>query len=385
MASGAPFIDLAVAGAGAPPSVILHGPGGRTVTPVVLGPGTTPRPATPRSRCRHQGQHHLRDVRHPGGGTWTVSPAPGSSPITKVRGPRLRAGHGRARGSAAAARTGAAVHDRHSCRRDGQLRRARRREYQAARQRPRRARDGALHPRRRPGRNRQVKAIVSLNGIAHQTIVVGHYRASAAPLTRAGSSGLRVRHHGRRFTISFAAGPARPTTCSPCTPPTAAACCGSSARGSATGHAGRRSATTTACGRRWSGSRRSAATAAPPRRTPELATRPGRASPDCTRRHGSVTELARRRSCSVTTAGAIIDGMATVEQKICCRAPGPGAAGRAGAARTDLRGVRLYLHPPDVGGEPVSLCGSTSTMRRRCEEVILIDAPHPSQPPEPSR
>ncbi|HET9104818.1 MAG TPA: hypothetical protein VFN55_15815 [Solirubrobacteraceae bacterium] len=208
MASGAPFVDLAVAGAGAPPSVILHGPGGRTVTPVAVGPGHDASPSDAAIALLNTRDNTTDvQVRRPGGGTWTVSPAPGSSAITQVRTARgydpvtVR---GRLGGRGASRRLRYSVHGLHAGA-TVTFAEVGRREYKVL---------GTAHGRRGtlrfspgdgPTGTRRLQAIVSLDGIPRTTTVLARYRY-AGPLTPGRVHGLRVRHHGRRFAIGFGRG-----------------------------------------------------------------------------------------------------------------------------------------------------------------------------------
>src|SRR6185312_13398672 len=82
-AGGAPFEDIAVTGSGAPPSVVLTSPGGKTVVPVAFGPGAASAPAVALTVPKTGTTYVM--VRNPGAGNWKVSAAPGSSAITQVR------------------------------------------------------------------------------------------------------------------------------------------------------------------------------------------------------------------------------------------------------------------------------------------------------------
>ena len=202
MAAGAPFEDIAVTGAGAPPSVVLRSPSGQLVTPVRLAPGvTTASPAIALPDAGNDTTYIM--VRRPGGGTWTVSAAPGSATITSVREargyapPKVHArvsGHGASRHLAYSltSRPGVSVSFAERAHR----------EYHVL---------GTAHGRRGtlrfvPGAGtegtRRIYAIVSENGVPRETIAVAAYRAPG-PVTPGRVSRLRVRRHGRRFAVSF--------------------------------------------------------------------------------------------------------------------------------------------------------------------------------------
>ena len=202
MAAGAPFEDLAVTGSGAPPSVILHGPGGQTVTPVKLGPGASAAaPALALPDPNDDTTYVV--VHHPGGGTWTVSAAPGSSPITAVKTARgyapptvrVRVGGGGLRRRLTYSIT---THPGLSV---AFAERAHR-EYHLL---------GTAHgahgtlkftPGAGVAGTRTIYALVSENGVQRESLAVGRYRAPG-PVTPGRVRGLHVRHHGRRFSVTF--------------------------------------------------------------------------------------------------------------------------------------------------------------------------------------
>jgi len=202
MAAAAPFEDLAVTGSGAPPSVVLHGPDGQTVTPVTLGPGaSTAGPALALPDAKDNTTYVV--VRHPGGGTWTVSAAPGSSAITSVKEARGYApaqvyasvsGHGTTRRLtySVTGHPGLSVSFAERAHREfhvlGVARGAR----------------GSLPfvPGAGTAGKRTIYAVVSENGVPRETLAVGSYRAPG-PVTPSGVRGLRVRRHGRQFSVSF--------------------------------------------------------------------------------------------------------------------------------------------------------------------------------------
>ena len=202
MVAGAPFEDLAVTGTGAPPSVVLHGPSGQTVTPAKLGPGATAdAPALALPDANDNTTYVV--VHHPGGGTWTVSAAPGSSAITTVKEARGYAPpklHARVSGRGASRRLTYSL-TTHPGLSVSFAERAHR-EYHVL---------GTAHGRRGrlrfvPGAGtagkRTIYAIVSENGVPRETYAVGRYHAPG-PITPARVRGLRVRRHLRRFSVSF--------------------------------------------------------------------------------------------------------------------------------------------------------------------------------------
>jgi hypothetical protein len=202
MAAGAAYEDLAVTGSGAPPKVVLHGPSGATVTPVTLAPGANAAAAALALPDANDDTTYLV-VHHPAGGTWTVSAAPGSSPITSVKEARGYAPptvHGRVSGHGASRRLAYSL-TTHPGVSVSFAERAHR-EYHVL---------GTAHGTRGtlrfvPGAGtaglRTVYALVSENGVPRETLKVATYRAPG-PATPARVSGLRVRRHGGRFSVSF--------------------------------------------------------------------------------------------------------------------------------------------------------------------------------------
>jgi hypothetical protein len=203
MIAGAPFQDIAVTGTGAPPSVTLRSPGGKTVVPVKLGPGASGAPAVALAVPRNDTTYVM--VRNPGGGVWSVSAAPGSSVITSVkvaRGyapPKITArvhGRGTARRLtyAATTRPGLSV---------SFAERAHRVYHLLGRVRGAR---GTLRftPAAGAAGKRTVYAVVSENGAPREVLAVAAYRAPG-PAKPARVRRLRVRRHGRAFRVQFAA------------------------------------------------------------------------------------------------------------------------------------------------------------------------------------
>jgi hypothetical protein len=204
MTAGAPFEDLAVSGDGAPPSVILHGPGGRTVVPLALGAGAASAPAVALAVPRNDTTYVM--IRNPGGGTWTVSAAPGSSAVTSVG---VARGYARPKVSAHLAGRGATRRLTYSLTARPGLsvafaERAHRVYHVLGRAT---GAHGTLRfiPGAGPAGKRTIEAIVAENGVPRETLAVATYRA-AGPVTPAGVPGLRVRRHGRRFQIGFGNG-----------------------------------------------------------------------------------------------------------------------------------------------------------------------------------
>jgi hypothetical protein len=203
MAAGAPFEDLAVTGAGAPPSVVLHSPSGQTVIPVRLGPGASAGdPAVALPDARNNITYVM--IRHAGGGTWTVSAAPGSAPITSVAQARGYAPvkvHARVSGRGATRRLTYSL-TTHPGLSVSFAERAHR-EYRVLG--TARGKHGTLRfvPGAGVAGKRTIYALVSENGVPRQTLAVGSYIAPG-PVTPSRVRGLRVRRHGRRFSVSFA-------------------------------------------------------------------------------------------------------------------------------------------------------------------------------------
>ncbi|HEY5428151.1 MAG TPA: hypothetical protein VIK04_03475 [Solirubrobacteraceae bacterium] len=206
MVAGSAFEDLAVTGSGASPSVVLHGPGGQAVTPVKLGPGADTASAALALPDANDDTTYVV-LHHPAGGTWTVSPAPGSSPITSVKQARGYAPakvHARVSGHGATRRLtySIAAHPGMSV---SFAERAHREFHILGTARGSR---GTL--RFAPGAgvagSRTVYALVSENGVARETLKVATYRAPV-PAVPGRARGLRVRRHGRRFTVSFSGAP----------------------------------------------------------------------------------------------------------------------------------------------------------------------------------
>jgi hypothetical protein len=203
MTAGAPFDDLAVTGSGAPPSVVLHGPSGQTVTPAKLGPGVSAAALALALPDANDNTTYVV-VHHPGGGTWTVSAAPGSSAITAVKEARgytppkvrVRVGGGGARRRLTYSITG------HPGLSVAFAERAHREFHVLG---TARGAHGTLRfvPGTGIAGKRTIYALVTENGVQRETLAVASYRAPG-PVTPSRVHGLRVRRHGRRFSVSFA-------------------------------------------------------------------------------------------------------------------------------------------------------------------------------------
>ena len=202
--ASAPFEDIAVTGASAPPSVILTSPGGKTVVPVAFGAGAASAPAVALTVRRTATTYVM--VRNPGAGVWRVSAAPGSSTITQVRQargydpPKIRARvsrHGATRRLtySVTARPGLSVKFAERARRVYRVIGTAKGTHGTLR----------FTPAPGTGGKRTVYAIVTEGGVARESVAVTSYRAPA-PVVPARVRGLHVRRHGRRFSISFGVG-----------------------------------------------------------------------------------------------------------------------------------------------------------------------------------
>ncbi|MGH2894718.1 MAG: hypothetical protein ACRDPM_15860, partial [Solirubrobacteraceae bacterium] len=200
-AAGTPFEDIAVTGAGAPPSVILTSPSGKSVVPAAFGPGAASAPAVALPVSKTSTTYVM--VRNPGAGVWKVSAAPGSSAITQVRQARGYAAptlHARISGRGATRRLTYSV-----TKRPGLSIAFAERAHRVYRILGRaKGAHGTLRfsPAAGPAGKRTVYAIVSEGGVARESVPVTSYRAPAPP-TPGRVRGLRVRRHRRTFAISF--------------------------------------------------------------------------------------------------------------------------------------------------------------------------------------
>jgi hypothetical protein len=195
----APYEDLLVTGAGAPPSVLLTAPNGQQITPT-----TNPAVASPALALHSaKSDQTLVLLRSPAAGNWTITPAPGSSAITAVsdgvgQTPPKVSGHVSGRGAtrrlsyAAALRPGVTVSF-------AELASGAYHVIGAAR-----AAHGTLRftPTDGPAGVRTIVAIVSENGIPNQRVVIARYHAPG-PVTPGRVHGLRAVRHGRTFRVSF--------------------------------------------------------------------------------------------------------------------------------------------------------------------------------------
>jgi hypothetical protein len=200
-AAGAPFEDIAVTGATAPPSVVLTSPRGKAVVPVAFGPGAASAPAVALPVAKTNTTYVM--VRSPGAGTWKVSAAAGSSAITRVRQARGYAAptlHARVSGRGATRRLTYTV-----TKRPGLSVSFAERAHRVYRILGRaKGAHGTLRftPAAGSAGKRTVYAIVSEGGVARESVPVTSYKAPA-PAAPARVRRLRVRHHGRKFAISF--------------------------------------------------------------------------------------------------------------------------------------------------------------------------------------
>lgn len=200
-ASGTPFEDIAVTGAGAAPSVVLTSPRGKTVVPVAFGPSAASAPAVALTVAKTRTTYVM--VRNPGAGTWKVSAAPGSSAITRVRQARgypAPALHARVSGHGVTRRLTYSV-----TRRPGLSVAFAERAHRVYRiLGTAKGAHGTLRFTPAPGSagKRAVYAIVSEGGVARESVPVSSYRAPA-PATPARVHALHVRRRGRKFSISF--------------------------------------------------------------------------------------------------------------------------------------------------------------------------------------
>jgi hypothetical protein len=200
-AAGTPFEDIAVTGAGAPPSVVLTSPGGNTVAPVAFGPGAAAAPAVALTVPKTNTTYVM--VRNPGAGTWKVSAAPGSSAITQVREARgfsPPALHARVSGHGAGRRLVYSVTKRPGL--SISFAERARRVYRILG--TAKGAHGTLRftPAAGSAGRRTVYAIVSEGGVARESVPVTSYRAPAPAVPRR-VHGLRLRRHRRSFAISF--------------------------------------------------------------------------------------------------------------------------------------------------------------------------------------
>jgi hypothetical protein len=145
-------------------------------------------------------------VRNPGAGTWTVSAAPGSPAITTVKvargyaAPKLKA---HVSGGGATRRLTYSVTTRPGL--SIAFAERGKRIYQVLG--TAKGAHGTLRftPAAGTAGKRTIYAIVSENGVPRESVAVSSYRAPA-PGKPARVRGLRVRRHGRKFSVSFGSG-----------------------------------------------------------------------------------------------------------------------------------------------------------------------------------
>jgi hypothetical protein len=204
MVAGAPFEDLAVTGAGAAPSVVLHNSHGATVVPVALGPGAASAPAVEAKSAATDTTTVM--IRNPGAGTWTVSAAPGSPAITTVKvargyaAPKVKAhvsggGATRRLTYSVTTRPGLSIAFAERAHRAYKVLGTARGARGTLRFTPA---DGAAG-------KRTIYAIVSENGVPRETVAVSSYRAPG-PVKPGRVRGVHVRRRGRKFSVSFGSG-----------------------------------------------------------------------------------------------------------------------------------------------------------------------------------
>jgi hypothetical protein len=205
-ASAAPFEDIAVTGSGAPPSVVLHGPAGQSLTPVAFGAATASAAAVALPVARNDTTYVM--VRNPGAGTWTVSAAAGSSPITSISAARGYAPpkiHADVSGRGTARRLTYSVSTRPGLSVTFAERSSR--TYQVLGH----ATSGAhgtlrFAPAAGAAGRRTIDAILSDNGVQREIVAVASYRAPG-PLSPTRVRDLRVARHRRKFRIAFGTAP----------------------------------------------------------------------------------------------------------------------------------------------------------------------------------
>ncbi len=198
--AGAPFEDIAVTGAGAPPSVTLTSPAGRQITPAAL---TTPSAEVVALRSPRNDTTYVL-LRRPQPGTWTIS-GTGATAITGVS-----AARGFAR-SAVIARVGGSGRSRRltytvSARPGLTVQFAEQAKGLYHEIGPARGSHGTLAftPADGPAGRRTIVAIISEGGVPRERLAVARYFAPG-PLIPGRVRALRVSRRGARFTISFGA------------------------------------------------------------------------------------------------------------------------------------------------------------------------------------
>jgi hypothetical protein len=201
VASGTSFEDIAVTGAGAPPSVVLTSPRGQQITPAALAAGTAGAPAVAVTVPVADTTYVM--VPHPAAGGWTVSAAPGSPPITSVKSARgfpkpviharvTGRGHARRLSYTVPVRSGLSVSF------------AEKGAGVYAILGTARGSRGTLKfaPADGPGGKRTIYAIVSENGVPNQRLALATYLAPP-PAVPGRVHKLHVAVRGRGFRVSF--------------------------------------------------------------------------------------------------------------------------------------------------------------------------------------
>ena len=195
----APYEDILVTGAGAPPSVLLTAPNGQQVTPSTNPAVASAALALPSPKS----DQTLVLLRAPAAGNWSVTPAAGSSAITAVNMgagqlPPVITGHVTGRGTtrqlsyAATLGSGMTVSFAEMGKDAYHVIGAARGAHGTVRFTPV---DG-------PAGVRTIVAIVSEDGIPRERVVIARYHAPG-PVTPGRVHGLSVRRSGHTFRISF--------------------------------------------------------------------------------------------------------------------------------------------------------------------------------------
>jgi hypothetical protein len=203
VAVGAPFEDVAITGAGGVPTVVLTDPAGRQISPSAIQAVGSPAVALPSPST----DTTYVMLRQPVAGSWRVSAAPGSVPITAVKSARGYArpavtaqvtGHGHRRTlhyamtarpglSVTFAETGPGLYHVIST-------------VTGARG------TVAFSPANGSAGVRHILALVSEQGVPRMRLDVARYIAPG-PLRPGRPSGLKIARHGHSFVVSFRAAP----------------------------------------------------------------------------------------------------------------------------------------------------------------------------------
>jgi hypothetical protein len=194
------YEDIAATGSGGPPTVVLRSPSGRQITPASFG--TQQGAAAVALEVQRNSTTYVM-IPRPMAGTWTVTAAPGSQPITLVRAARGFArphvvarvtGHGHDRGLSyrVPARPGLGITFAEQARGVyhvlGDARGAR----------------GTFRfsPADGPAGERTILAIVSEGGTPRERLAIARYSAPG-PLSPGRVRAVRLFVRGRRFVLSF--------------------------------------------------------------------------------------------------------------------------------------------------------------------------------------